>query len=137
MEFINDNNKSEIKSFLLSVDVLALKDPSIIDVIVTDEVLKILIAKTDNRMQELLESYFKNVNRVQALTFANGLSSEIKLSKDVLSVVSRDIRASYSLYKTYDKIAEFRSIKVRTTTKMDVVETVLADNGLLAKPRNL
>lgn len=134
---INDDNKDLITKFLSSIDDVAKKDPELVDGITTDDVLQALIQRTDKRMGEFLDLYLKNNEHVTNLTLENGPASEIEYLKENMKMESRDLFASYSLYKTYNELAKSRNIEVQITSNLVTVEIVLKDTGFIEKTKQL
>lgn len=137
MSIINENNEKELTSLLQSIDSIALKDKSIVEEVATDEILILLIAKSSGRINWLLDAYNQNVIYEQTLSTSNGLLSEIEFSKEKIKLISRDLLVSYSLYETYKKVAESRSIEIETNTNIQTVESILVEKGLLEKKKQL
>lgn len=137
MSIINENNEKELTSLLQSIDSIVLKDKSLVEEVATDEILKLLIAKSSGRIDWLLDTYNQNVIDEQILSASGGLLSEIEFSKEKIKLISRDLLVSYSLYKTYQKVAEARNLEVIVNDNIQAVETILVENGLLEKQKQL
>ncbi len=138
MSFINEENKQELSNFLISIDTLAINHPELVDEMITDSVLIALIEKASKKIEWFVQLYKQNVKGLNDLEVTNGLVSEIELYRDKMNLISRDIKAYYSLYNVYNKLAQARNVSVHVD-EINILEAegILIQNGLIEVPKQL
>lgn len=90
------------------------------------------------KIEWFVQLYKQNVKGLNDLEVTNGLVSEIELYRDKMNLISRDIKAYYSLYNVYNKLAQARNVSVHVD-EINILEAegILIQNGLIEVPKQL
>lgn len=112
------------------MNTIAIQNPTMLDTIMTDEVLKLAHKNLDLKMKNELENY-KFLKKLTCFEYV----SQKEFNDEVIKLIVRNLLSLWNLYVTYETIKKARGIELELETDINSVLEILEQEGLKEPPK--
>lgn len=112
------------------MNTIAIQNPTMLDTIMTDEVLKLALKNLDLKMKNELENYMFHKKQI-CFEYA----SQKEFNDELIKFIVRNLLSLWNLYVTYEAIKKARGIELELEIDINSVLEVLEQEGLKEPPK--
>ena len=119
---MNEIEVEQINNVVSTIHNIARKTPQLLDMILTDEILKHCIIDLDEKMKVFLDYCLNNAANMKD----NSIDQQRRnFNATLLSLNKKELEEYYKMYVEYENIRQKRNINIDWTVDIDTVSNVL------------
>ncbi len=122
---MNEKEIEQINNVVSTIHNIARKTPQLLDMVLTDEILKYSIIDLDEKMKVFLDYCLNNAANMKD----NSIDQQRRnFNATLLSLNKKELEEYYKMYVEYENIRQKRNINIDWTVGIDTVSNVLGIN---------
>ena len=122
---MNEKEIEQINNVVSAIHNIARKTPKLLDMVLTDEILKYCIIDLDEKMKVFLDYCLNNAANMKD----NSIDQQRRnFNATLLSLNKKELEEYYKMYVEYENIRQKRNINIDWTVGIDTVSNVLGIN---------